>query len=580
MIKFFKILFLSLILIGCTKEVTHDKVEYGNNGIYLKETGELYTGKIIEKDESYSFVWTVKNGQYDGESMIFENGKIISKDNYKNGELNGKSVSYHSNGKLSKKCNYKNGELDGEWLEYYENGNLKEELMYKEGIPIGNYIVYHKNGNVAIKCNYDNGKLNGEYVKYYENNKIAVKCSYKNGELDGEYISYYEDGSIKIKSNLKNGNFIDYISYYKNGNKKILFSEQEYIEGFKGFISYYENGNIETEERYDRNGEILKAIFIMWENGNSKEHHFYYNTKEKFEELKANQLKNNKSMENSYFYEIDNPDKYIEEKLKREMKLKHELVQKERKIFYNEKGYPIKSIEYFTEKDENFDNNGNTLKYQIEYFYENENIVKIKETIPYELSNGIKDCGIREINIIDGKREGKIIEKGRTFTHEYSFINDVLQGEGKTYFHLNKTTIKYVNKDGKRNGKATAYYADGAREEFNYKDGIVEGEAKYYWKNGNFQEMSYKNGKLNGKAIFHLTYYGRISSHEVFYYEDGVKQGKVIWYSKDWEKIKEGNYKDGKLDGEFFEYDNYYKKVKVYNVVQGVKYFIEERSYK
>jgi hypothetical protein len=120
---------------------------WGTN--YLKHNGELFTGTIIYDDTS-----------------------PISYTEYKNGDYDGDSVSYHKNGKLAEKSFYKDGEyISGK--EWYDNGQLKSDdihLFDREGKQIridGSWL--YTNG---VKRN---NQGNGEYYLFSSKGELAIK---------------------------------------------------------------------------------------------------------------------------------------------------------------------------------------------------------------------------------------------------------------------------------------------------------------------------------------------------------------------------------------------------------------------
>ena len=107
----------------------------------------------------------------------------------------GSTVSYHKNGQLKSKENYKDGKVDGLWEYYYENGQLKSKENYKDdeltlsqsftskGIPLKDFT-------------YNNGLKTGVEEIYHENGQLGIKENYKDGKEDGLWEYYYENGQL------------------------------------------------------------------------------------------------------------------------------------------------------------------------------------------------------------------------------------------------------------------------------------------------------------------------------------------------------------------------------------------------
>ena len=111
----------------------------------------------------------------------WDDGKISSVTNYKNGQYDGEYLSYYQNGQLNVKANYKNGKKEGMFFDFYQTGQLNWQENYKDGKVDGLSIIYHENGNLWYKTNFDKGTRHGDYLKYNINGKLIEKKIYKNG---------------------------------------------------------------------------------------------------------------------------------------------------------------------------------------------------------------------------------------------------------------------------------------------------------------------------------------------------------------------------------------------------------------
>lgn len=121
----------------------------------------------------------VSEGKMDGRNRIGEwiyyhnNSKeIMTRENYVNGELNGKTTTYYPNGKITEEIEYKNGVKNGINNYYSPTGVLLKKLIYKNEELDGPVIYYDAHGNVVIEGNYRDGKKHGLW-KYYKDKKIV-----------------------------------------------------------------------------------------------------------------------------------------------------------------------------------------------------------------------------------------------------------------------------------------------------------------------------------------------------------------------------------------------------------------------
>ena len=96
--------------------------------------------------------------------------KLLSEENYKNGVLNGESVTYYKNGKIAERLFYKNGKLDGSTERHAANGILLNNLSYKDGKLNGLAKYYDIKGKLIYTGNYEDDVKVGKW-KYFENGK-------------------------------------------------------------------------------------------------------------------------------------------------------------------------------------------------------------------------------------------------------------------------------------------------------------------------------------------------------------------------------------------------------------------------
>ena len=112
---------------------------------------------------------------------------------------------YFSTGKLMSKEHYKNGLLDGELINYYPDGTITEKSNYKNGLQHGISQKYSSKSILIEEVEYLNGKPNG-VAKYFElNGNLKETGSYKNGKRVGKW-EYYLDGEVATDEDKKKKN--------------------------------------------------------------------------------------------------------------------------------------------------------------------------------------------------------------------------------------------------------------------------------------------------------------------------------------------------------------------------------------
>jgi antitoxin component YwqK of YwqJK toxin-antitoxin module len=145
--KLILLLFLALPVIGiCQPEIdttdqrmitmaeTYQKA-YNLGGIYY-ETGSKkpYTGILY--------------GRYD-------NGKIMTMQEYKNGIGNGTWIQFDPEGRKEVQGTYIDNKVEGPVTLFYEDGNIKAKGQYRHWKqPIGEWIYYDRKGKMVHKMTY------------------------------------------------------------------------------------------------------------------------------------------------------------------------------------------------------------------------------------------------------------------------------------------------------------------------------------------------------------------------------------------------------------------------------------------
>jgi antitoxin component YwqK of YwqJK toxin-antitoxin module len=149
----FKILLLSVILIGCSEErrpydelvnkgtqkerlMYYDAALYNGVGFYVYSNGQL------EIEANF------KDGKEDGlVRMWYESGQLEFEGIFKDGKEDGLSRNWYENGQLKRETNYKDGEKEGLSREWYENGQLRKESYFKNG-DLKSIKTWDEDGNL------------------------------------------------------------------------------------------------------------------------------------------------------------------------------------------------------------------------------------------------------------------------------------------------------------------------------------------------------------------------------------------------------------------------------------------------
>ena len=193
----------------------------------------------------------------------FSDGQLRIAEEYVEGLLEGKCVSYFPDGQLKYELNYLNGKKHGLNKGYFgmaeigifyfdidrpDNGHLDYdgiELAFDEPFPDKQYLndlyLEEESFDVGIEIALENQE--------YQNFNM-IECQYKNGELDGLMREWNNDNDLIREENYKNGKIDGWQKFwYKTGNKK---QEIFFKEGVKSGESRFwlEDGQLNNIENY------------------------------------------------------------------------------------------------------------------------------------------------------------------------------------------------------------------------------------------------------------------------------------------------------------------------------------------
>jgi len=223
------LLIFAMLLSAC------DGVKYElKDGLMYDADGKEATGTFEFKTGKYKVKGNFVNGLPDGLfEEYYEDGSIMAKETFVNGEM------------TSKELFYKNGNLLGNFT---ENNDIK--LYYDDGSLILSYdaekeeaIYYHENGNPLMVSNSDGTTL------YNENNEVVSKLRDDDLTDIGATLKKLEDGSFDLVKGDKiiakidaNGEIINYL--YSTGEPLLKVNENTGETEF-----FFKNGNTFMEEK-------------------------------------------------------------------------------------------------------------------------------------------------------------------------------------------------------------------------------------------------------------------------------------------------------------------------------------------
>lgn len=126
----------------------------------------------------------VSEGKMNGKNRIGEwvyyhekTNRIMTREFYREGAMEGVKTTYYSNGQITEELNFQSGLKQGENNYYSPDGVLLKKLLYINDLLHGPAEYYDAHGNVTIKGQYVNGKKHGLW-KYYKNGKVELEEIY------------------------------------------------------------------------------------------------------------------------------------------------------------------------------------------------------------------------------------------------------------------------------------------------------------------------------------------------------------------------------------------------------------------
>ena len=213
-----------------------------------KEHGYLRT-----YDQEGNIKWDCyfEEGKMEGQqTQLFNSnqGNYVKISNYKQGNLVGEYSEYYEKGGLKVKGQYdEKSKKTGMWVQRLKTGKRIDETEYKNGERNGKRMTFFDDDSGPDKIEiYKNDKLNGVTIEYSnKTKKLESEVTYVDGRREGPFKRYHEDGkTLKSEGKYTEGNVTYEKTYFPNGKLKM-------IEEGKSF-------DFKVIEEYDETGKKIK----------------------------------------------------------------------------------------------------------------------------------------------------------------------------------------------------------------------------------------------------------------------------------------------------------------------------------
>jgi len=484
-----------------------------------------------------------KEGKKEGKWLkYYADGKLMSKEYYKNGTLIDSAYYYYRNGnlgsiglydkqgvakeeykfdyagwlsthrkKISEKSYeeqtyYANGQkelavkydddkiMDGPYTLYYDNGKIKKQVAMKDGEYDGILKLYHENGKLSQVANYAKGTQVNSFEEYYETGKLKEKYSLSDGKENGPYEEYYDDGKLKEKG------------IYRNGFKEEM---HEYSEKGKEYGTIFRKEKVPVSIKYVN--EEGATIYTAENKKGLYKYSLYHATGNKAIDVTLNKNGNREGLiifyshigvknEESFYHDGDAEGKSLgfNDRGDTESSV----------MYHNDKkdGYSIKYYNNHNIKDEGWYKNGQKQGLWKRYYANGQ----LKEEL-YYLDDVLTGTD-RSYNIHGVLTDKEIFDNGLVVAHVFYDTAGIktdsvfFAAGGGTYkgshWKIKPTVydIEYSIKYGDRDGACKSKYIDGSVCELKYiKNGSVDSNILYFPEGSVWNKGSYRKGEKIGK---------------------------------------------------------------------------------
>jgi uncharacterized protein len=450
---------------------------------------------------------------------------------------------------------------------YYPNGKISSEGFLKNGKPDGYWKSYNENGTIKSEGNRTNFEIDSLWKFYNHDGKLLVEIFYKYGKKNGIKTTWLDKETVKenFRDDIKEG----YTRYYYPGGK--IKQEIPFVKGLEqGFgKEYAQDGTIITLTEYKR-GFIVDRLRINRKDGSGRKQGRWFTFYEQG------------NLKSEVTYKDGKKNGYLKE--------------------YAENGDLLKIAKYVDDVVQTEAEEIQKLEVRNEYYPDGKIRVSamFRNGIPegikreYTADGAIENAYLYKNGVVVG--EGLVMEDGNrngpwkdfypdgSLKAEGNYDNGNQTGEWK-YYHSNgkiEQTGKFT-KQGKLTGTWKWYFDNGQLlKEETYRNGLRDGLSTEYdetgkiigegeFVNGNedgpwfeligdcFIRGTYRDGLRNGMWQYFYLDHNQGKTDSLCYYKGAYIEdnpdGKHTWYWENGKVKDEGNYVNGRKEGEWFKYN-------------------------
>lgn len=179
---FWAFLFLSFLLIGCSKQ--KEKPVTNRNANLVLEIPETTVLKSVLNYNPKTSLWTLDNLPYSGFAVV-----------------------YYPDHRLREKFGILNGIKQHKFMQWYPDGHLKNVTNYHLGKLHGEKKIWSSDSLhiLLAHLNYDTGKAHGEQKKWYPTGELYKKLNLNKGKEEGIQQAFRKNGVLYANYEAREG---------------------------------------------------------------------------------------------------------------------------------------------------------------------------------------------------------------------------------------------------------------------------------------------------------------------------------------------------------------------------------------
>lgn len=199
--------------------------------ILLFSVNIIFAQNIIDKNGLKQGKWQITYGsgtlKYEGTfkndveqeffTFYYHTGELKATKEFSHNGAIAVTCVFYKNGNISASGIYVNKLKDSIWNYFNKDSILVLSEEYKIGELHGKSRTYYETGELYILKNWKEGKEDGTFFQYFINGEISIYATYRNGILNGKYLGYNPDGTILYSGNYVKGLRQGEWKYYSNG---------------------------------------------------------------------------------------------------------------------------------------------------------------------------------------------------------------------------------------------------------------------------------------------------------------------------------------------------------------------------